>query len=217
MIHSDQLIAAIEHERRSLAHEFLVEPSHLTELVMSNPGQPFIAQADGIAYTSALYSVLNTTKSFLDVYAMLMGKLISKNVSWSFKRGKVGQDEISGGAIINWLIRSAPKDFKNSRQLADVIHRHSKAWITSVVGYRDTTSHYSEIKGFRHLHVPLLPNRPCFREEFVREPTMPDETPLRQYGAYLQTRLLNILQETLPLLPNIDLNEISLEKLFVRA
>ncbi len=111
----------------------------------------FVAYSDGLRYIAGLYEFVNAVKSFLDVYANLMGKLISLSLNWSFKRGKVEGMSLAGGKMIRWLDNCSPKNFPCAVNLAEATRLRSENWITSLVAYRDDLSHYRDLAGFVHM------------------------------------------------------------------
>jgi hypothetical protein len=143
---------------------------------------------------------------------MLMGKLIGRQLSWSFKRAKVGKDDIAGGSLINWLRRSAPKSYAQAQTLATRVLDHSQAWITPTVDHRDTIIHYGEIRGLKHMRVVLIPAKPCFIESTIADPEMPNGLPLVQWSARVIGNTKAFVRETVSLLPNVQMNQVSFEK-----
>lgn len=205
----------IEFERQVLYKELLADRGGLSDAVRRNHQVPIIAFADGVRYTNVFYASLTTIKSFLDVYGLLMGKLIGRHLNWSFKRGRIGSRDISGGAIVNWLRRSAPKTLTASSILAEIIERHSIDWITDVVECRDTVAHYSEIKGLQHLRVPLRTETPYFRIEEFESPAMPNGQLLPEYVDQAIRNIRAFVLDTITKLPSITLEHISTERFLV--
>lgn len=209
---SNSLDIEVEREWQILEAELTADRGGLSDSVFQGE-VPIIAYADGLQYLGVLYSYLATVKSFLDVYALLMGKTIGRNLTWSFKKGRIGQDDISGGAILNWLHRSAPKTFTSSRHLADAIEHHSRSWITETVHYRDTISHYSEIPGMRHLSVPLRRTRPVFHRSERILPALPNGQELPYYVRHTLDKMRDFVRGTVVHLPNINMDHIHPDRL----
>jgi len=173
----------------------------------------FVAYSDGLQYLAATFSYLNAIKSFLDIYAKLMAKLISPSTNMSFKRKAINGGTIAGGTFINWLQNSAPKNFNKAKDLADITIRHSNEWITQSVKYRDTLSHSGDIVGMVHMHVPLHPKDPPYNYANIEFPKMPDGVLLIDYCQDILNRLIYYLEESIILLPYLDKALINPERL----
>jgi len=186
-------------------------------LSMRQDSLKFVAYSDGLQYMAATFGCLNAMKSFLDNYAQLMAKLISPSTTLSFKKKVINGRKIAGGALISWLQNSAPKTFKKAKDLADITKRHSSEWITQAVIYRDTLSHYKDIEGMIHMHVPLQPKDPPYNSANIELPKMPDGVPLIDYCQDILNRSTYYLRESIILLPNIERDMIKPERLFRRS
>lgn len=204
---STSLSLEVEREWQILEAELEADRGGLSNSVLES-NVPIVAYADGLQYLGVLYSYLATVKSFLDVYALLMGKTIGRNITWSFKRGCVAQDDISGGPIINWLRRSAPKTLTSSGILAEAIEHHSRNWITELVRYRDIISHYSEIPQMRHLSVPLRRIIPIFDRNDRILPALPNGQELPQFSKDTIDKIRNFVGDTVIHLPGINIAHI---------
>lgn len=209
---STNLSLDVERAWQILEAELRADRGGLSDSVLQSE-VPIVVYADGLHYLGTLYSYLSTVKSFLDVYALLMGKTIGRNLNWSFKRSRVAQDEISGGSIVNWLHRSAPKAFTSSRDLADAIEHHSRSWITETVHYRDTISHYSEIPRMRHMSVPLRRIRPIFDRSERILPALPNGQELPHFSNDTLEKLRGFVEDTVLYLPNINQDHIHPDRL----
>jgi hypothetical protein len=162
-----------------------------------------VGYSDGLGYMAATYGCLNAMKSFLDVYAQLIGKLILPSTNLSFKRRTIDGRKIAGGTLISWLRTSAPRTFHNAKDLADITTRHSIAWITEAVRHRDTLSHYADLKRMTHMHVPLEAKDPFYDPDNIVPPKMPNGVPLVEYCQSVLANLSGYLRESITLLPNI--------------
>ena len=168
-----------------------------------NPRLNHIIYYDGLEYLSCFHGILNTLKSFLDVYAKLVTKLISPTQDMTFNRANVGGIQLSGGRLINWLKESAPKYYKENEQLSEIIVKHSKSWITGVVRYRDTLSHHGKIRGLNNMHVDTKDFLNGFREDCIKNPMMPEGTEVVQFCLDLLIKLEDFIKESLIILPNV--------------
>jgi hypothetical protein len=132
-----------------------------------------------------------------------MAKLACPSVSMTFKKAKIGNVQISGGAFINWLKGSAPKSFTKANALADLTYQHSKEWITPCIDYRDMLAHYADIPGIRHMRLRFKTVHPVFDVTEIEEPSMPDGLPVVSYCAGLLERLRAYVSRSIVLLPNV--------------
>lgn len=171
----------------------------MADLVLK-PDVEYLAHYDGIGSLAGLYGALNVMKSLLDVYAGLIAGLIDPDTSMTFKSAA----NLSGGKLINWLRRSAPKTYANRLILSDLIQRHSEEWITAAVKHRDRIHHYGELKGMTLMRVELLHRTPPFELESIKPPLMPDGTPVTDYCKLIVDNVGRFLRESIVMLPNVD-------------
>jgi hypothetical protein len=167
---------------------------------------------DGLGYIAAMHGCLASIKSFFDVYAQLMGKLIVSGANCRFKRATVDGESLSGGSVINWLRQSAPAAYAQSGALASLTLNHSREWITQAVEYRDRISHCSDIDGMKHMHLQLYPKDPPYDICEMVPPKMPDSKSVTDYFSELQERLVGYVKESIVLLPKVDRSLISLDR-----
>lgn len=188
----------VEYRRRGVESEQLPADARL------------VVVFDATGYLACLDGVLYALKSFLDVYAQLMARVIHGNASiGSFSKKKIGSTDLSGGSLIHWLRCSAPRACAEAGKLADVVESHSRHWITEAVTHRDTLTHHGSIKGLVHMQMGIGPQDRRFRVEEVKTPCMPDGTGLAQYAQRLLRNLDCFIKETLVLLPGVDCTKIS--------
>lgn len=208
---SGSLVRDIDLEWETLESELLADRGGLSDAAIHST-VPYMAYSDGVQYLGSLYSFLATSKSFLDVYAMLLGKCIGRQLTWSFKKGRVDGADKSGGAIINWLRRSA-KDLVQAEELAAKLLTHSESWITSTVDLRDKIMHYSEIPGMTHLSVPLRRFRPIYDIGDRVLPALPDGEALPAFSSRVLDGVRRLVADTVLLLPGVKRELISPERL----
>lgn len=163
-----------------------------------------VAYSDGLEYLTAFHLALYSLKSFLDVYARLICKLINnKTTSTTFGAKKNKGVKVSGEKLAKW-ISSSPDSFTEKEQLVEVVRSHGSTWITEAVNYRDTLAHYRDIDGMIDMRLELdkLSNTNSLQK--IENPILPNGQNLNQF---LQTTLDNLgsfLDETMALLPNVD-------------
>lgn len=195
----------IKKDRQAFFKHLLTNKEDLMKGLKEKPELNLLIYYDGLEYLTYLHAIFNSLKSFLDVYAQLIGKLISPTQKLSFKRGIVEGNKLSGGRLINWLRASAQNDYKENKNLSEIILRNSKTWISEVVSYRDQLNHYGDIAGLNHMHVDPKDLSKYFKEEYIENPVMPDGTEVVLYCVGLLNKLGDFIAESLKLLPNIDL------------
>jgi hypothetical protein len=179
----------------------------LIQAVKTKPELDWVACCEDTSYLSSLNSVFYSLKSFLDVYAQLMVSLIEPSQRMTFKRANVGGETLSGGTFIKWLVHSCPSDFTNARKLSNAIAMSSRSWITeAVLKYRDRLAHNGTINGLTSMHVVLADFVMDFHDSRIKAPSMPDGTEVNTYCISLLNNLGDFVDETLKLLPNVDLN-----------
>jgi hypothetical protein len=172
----------------------------------------FVAYSDGLRYMAGFFGFVNAAKSSLDIYSSLMGRLISDKVSWSFGKANVDNSKIAGGKVINWLQNCSPKSFAQADDLRELTHRQSVEWITPLVRYRDTLSHYLDIHNFMHMHVPLHKHTPCYHSEEISGPQMPHGESLEEYCLVTLHRLANYVRESIIMFDSVEQNLLSVDK-----
>jgi len=168
----------------------------------------YVARYDGIEVLTYVHSLFNSLKSFLDVYTLLLGRLITKNQTMSFKRKTIDGESVSGGAFIKWLRGAAPANFVKANELAEYIYNESKEWITEAVNHRDSISHYTDIDDINCLSVKLLSitkeSDPMFSGSEILDPQMPDGTPVLDYSLDLGERLRKYVISTIGMFEDVN-------------
>ena len=123
-----EFIGALERQRQDMELALTNHPDHIC-----------VAMYDGLAYLSQMHSCLNTLKSFLDIYAKLIGKLIQPQNEWSFHKANIEGIKLAGGRLINALRNCSNTTYAND--LPTLTLTHSRNWITPAVTSRDKLSH----------------------------------------------------------------------------
>lgn len=167
-----------------------------------------VAYYDGLEYIAALHGFFYSIKSFFDVYAQLMIKLIDPKgkMRMTFSKATINSRKIVGGNIVNWLRNSAPNTFKKSAELSALIIHHSETWIFQTVKYRDELSHYCDIKGIKHMHTVLFHEEPLFKAEDIVFPVMPNGLQVANFCENIVDNLRTFIEQSLVLLPDVKLN-----------
>ena len=196
-------------EDRILFDQFINDPKmELASALMKKAKEDYyVAKFDGIEFLTYIQNLFYSLKSFLDVYTLLLARLIRPDQTNSFKRKNVDGQLVSGGAFIRWLRKSAPKSYNNASMLADFVLKESKEWITEAVDHRDIISHYSDIDDINCLCVELnkleSPMAPIYDPMKVSDPVMPDGASVLDYAQLLGGRLRNYVIGTLSMFDDI--------------
>lgn len=196
-----------------VSNDFRVFKTNLDEQVealedsaIKRPDLKLVCYHDNTLYLSAICSSLIYLKSFLDMYSILICKSIiptQSAVLFSKKLVDGEEKKIAGGTLINWLNKSTP-DPKHAA-LSEVILRHSKDWINLAVSYRDKLTHYGDLPKLHRMRLPLRPEKPPFSVQEIEPPKMPDDVDVRAYVLDLSNRVHEFLEQTIPLIPGINM------------
>lgn len=169
-----------------------------------DPNKPCVVIYHNAKFLIALRLVLYSVKSFLDIYAQLVSKLIVPHSTISgFKEGTVDGQKIKGGKLIKWLTESAPSTFTNASALASVIKNNSSLWIEDVVNWRNKLIHYGEIPNLRPMMVPLQCELDKVKDHVIL-PQMPNTKDVATYCNETRNNLFRFIRETFILLPEIN-------------
>jgi hypothetical protein len=145
-----------------------------------------LAICQSATWPSLFQGLLVFLKSLLDLMGTTWAMIAYPATSMrGFRKGRVDQEELAGGKLINWFRQSCPTSFHKSADVADAVQKHSRAWITQAVNYRDTLVHYGNIAGLKPLalrvklkRIKSMPTRgrpvPNYTPEEVLRPAMPD-------------------------------------------
>ena len=160
-----------------------------------------IASYHSVVHTASVHGMLFNLKSFLDSLAYLWGRMVAPNCSvHMFSRKNVNGDKIAGGALINWLRKSAPSDCPAAGPLAQHLEDHSRRWITQAVKHRDDLIHYGGIRGLQGLSASVQEHMPRFSPTDLRRPTMPNDEPVTDYCRQLATNVEEFVRDGLAML-----------------
>lgn len=180
----------------------------LKELLMRKTKDRFIAKYDGIEILTYLHNLFNSLKSFLDVYTLLLIRLIGDKQCMSFGKKKIDGEELSGGTFINWLKNSSPESFSKSNELCDYITKMSKEWITEVVAHRDTISHHTDMDDINCLTMKLKKISDVQEEIIdhnnIMDPSMPNGFAILDYCQNIGKRLRDFVKTTILIFDNVD-------------
>lgn len=170
----------------------------------------YIAYADGLGYLARLHAILYELKSFLDILTRLLCRLVSRKPGPNgFNKGKVGDVDLSGGRLINWLAGHTIESLPNRDPLVHSLTSASHEWITEAIRLRDTLSHYRDIPGFRHMRVSVSSGPKSLNRGDILAPAMPGGEDLSTFTSHLRDRLCALLSEVLSLAPGVksEMNE----------
>ena len=164
-----------------------------------------------MSFQAGLQSFFISTKSMLDIYAQIVSKLIKPQSSlFGFNKGNFKGTRLVGGTLLNWIERNSPTSYSNRNQLIELLINHIDSWIGNVVGYRDQIVHHGNINVLREMCVPLLKKPKQIRKDEIILPAIKDEANLIEYCNYTLQNIYRMLKETVPLLPNVNFELVSL-------
>ncbi len=201
------LSRAVAEDRAELRGALERQREDVEKAVSGRPDHTIVAVSDGLAYLADIFSCLTALKSFLDLYAKLIGKLIGPQNKWSFNKGIVEGTEIVGGRFVNNLRNCSGETFVDG--LATLTLEQIRDWINTAVVYRDQLSHKSNLDHMTHMHLPLYNGPPHFRMEEIVEPRMPNGESVERYFEGLLELLLEYIRRSIVLVPNVDLKHIN--------
>jgi len=164
-----------------------------------------------MSFQAGLQSFFISTKSMLDIYAQIVSKLIKPQSSlFGFSKSNFKGTRLVGGTLLNWIERNSPASYSNRNQLIELLINHIDSWISNVVGYRDQIVHHGNINVLREMCVPLLKRPQQIRKDEIIQPVIKDEGDLLEYCNYTLQNIYRMLKETIPLLPDVNFDLISL-------
>lgn len=176
-----------------------------------DPQMYCVATYHSMSFQAGLQSFFISTKSALDIYAQIVSKIIKPQSSlFGFNKGSFRGTRLVGGALLNWIEHNSPASYSNKKRLIGLLINHIDSWISTVVGYRDQIVHHGNINSLREMCVPL-PKRPQqIRKDEIILPAIKDKGDLLKYCNHSLQSIYRMLKETIPLLPNVDFELISL-------
>jgi hypothetical protein len=210
LLHTASMRHALQRDISDFRSMIEAQRADMERALKKRPDITSVAVYEGLVHLAELHSSLNILKSFLDLYAKLVGKLINPSNNWGFGKANVEGQEVSGGRLINALrsIRQQPL-----ADLADLTLEHSRNWITKAVQYRDQLSHRSDLDHMRRMQLPLHYQAPHIDFNELVQPAMPNGQGLCEYLDGLVNNLSVYICESILVLPNVDSTLISPEGL----
>lgn len=214
LLHASRMSEALERDLTDLRVVIERQRADLEAAVKSRPELTPVVVYDGLAHVAEMHDCLNALKSFLDLYAKLIGKLSIPPFEGSFGKANINGTKVSGGRLVNAL-RNQTQD-PAAHELADLTLRHSEEWITAAVAYRDQLSHRSNLDHMVPMHLPLSPHEPHIDVTRVVRPAMPNGKDLQFYFREVVRNLADYVGRSVTLLPNVDQSLLAPDQLFER-
>ena len=215
-------LAILTHSVEIVVREPALDRSRLLKEIRENKAftgftpsadKPAVLVLHNLAFVSGLYSSFIAVKSLLDLYSRLIARSLVPSASiFGFNRANYKGRNLSGGRFLKWMEKSAPRSFDSRERLVAILLTHINDWVNEAVAYRDAVVHDGFIAGITEAMVPLDKALTELRETDVQLPMMPGEIAITDYCTRLVGSVRALISETLPLLPNIDLGLLSLEK-----
>ena len=177
-----------------------------------DPKKPVVIVYHNALFLVALHLVLYSMKSFLDVYAQLVSRLIVPNATvFGFNAANVDGRRIKGGRLINWLTESAPNTYTNASALASAIKDNVSSWIEEAINWRDKLIHHGEIPNLHPMRVFPQCELHNVKTNAILLPQMPNGINVITYCEETRKNLYQFIRETFILLPDIDFNLVNLD------
>jgi len=177
-----------------------------------DPNNPIVFVYKNTRFLVALYLVLSSVKSFLDVYAQLVSKLIDPKAKiFGFNEANVDGKKIKGGRLVNWLIESAPNTYTNASALASAIKDNATSWIEECINWRVKIVHDGEIPNLRSMMVPPQSEPRKVEINNIILPQMPNGEDVITYCEETRKNLYQFIRETFELLPDIESSLVDLD------
>ncbi len=177
-----------------------------------DPNKPSVFIYKNTRFLVALYLVLSSMNSFLDVYAQLVSKLIDPKARIrGFKEAKVDGKKIKGGTLINWLTRCSPSTYTKAKELASVIKDNATSWIEECISWRVKIVHDGEIPNLRPMMVPPQSEPRKIEINHIILPQMPNGRDVITYCEETRRNLYKFIRETFKLLPDIESGLVNLD------
>jgi len=177
-----------------------------------DPNKPSVFMYKNTGILADLYLVLSSMKSFLDVYAQLISKLIDPKAKiQGFNEAKVDGEGTKGGRLINWLIGASPSTYIKSKELASVIKDNSISWMNEAINWRDNIGHHGEIPNLHSMMIPPQSKPSEVEINHIILPRMPNGRDVMTYCEETRRNLYKFIRETFKLLPDIKSSLIDLE------
>ncbi|MGR8951540.1 MAG: hypothetical protein ACU83V_03905 [Gammaproteobacteria bacterium] len=206
----DEIKYALRSSYDDFTSQLILHSNDLIGAANSRADLRFVVYSDGLEYLTSFHSALYSLKSFLDVYARLICLLINPHTdATTFGAKKIDGKQISGGKFLKWIDGNSPSTYENKEILMNVIICHSSKWITEAVNYRDTLAHYRDIENMVDLRLPLENVKNSIDINSVQLPIFINGEGLDTYLERILTNLGLFLDDTISLLPNVDMKLVS--------
>jgi len=164
-----------------------------------------------MSYHAGLSTALLSLKSGLDVYAKLISLMIKpsrKPPLDGFNRTTVEGKDIRGGHALQWLERQA--DFPGKAALHRAIATAIHGWMDEAIKYRDDAVHFGRVKGAVGSSIVVTKPVALMSAADIAPPQMPNGVPVDNYCREALTLYERFLGETLPLIPGVRTDMLSL-------
>ena len=154
----------------------------------------FIVYYHGVGYLSALYGILISLKSLLDILAVLIYKSLPVNAKFDGWGDK-------GKRVINALTNNVSHQYKpKADYLKRAIECRWEGWIGEAVRYRDEIVHRGDISELGHLKAILTGEKRQYSKDDILRPKMPNGSYVDEYCKNLKSVLEKFLQLIIPTL-----------------
>ncbi len=202
--HCLQIKADIAVSRNLLYHSLDGSWKELREGAHKAPSD-LVAFSDGTYYLSRLHSILYELKAFLDIVTPIICILISgKAGPDKFNKGKVDEKNISGAKLINWIHGHKDEELPYRDAIVASLTHASTEWISKCVAWRDTLSHFNNLPGVTHMHVPISKGPKNLRARDILDPRLPEQQAFPEFAFDLTDKMGSFVATLFPLIPGVD-------------
>jgi len=167
-----------------------------------DPNKPSVVVYRNARFLVALYLVLYSARSFLDVYSKLIGELIFPN---SNLKGFKGENSVI------WALKNRRHSYTNAAKLIAAVRKHSSSWMRDLIKWRNNLIHDGQLPKPCVMCIPLTRRLSEVTEDDIILPQMPNGVDVVTYCRETKNNLSQFIRETFILLPNVNFNLVDLD------
>ncbi len=167
-----------------------------------DPNKPSVVVYHNARFLVALYLVLYSARSFLDVYSKLIGELIFPNSNLKGFKGK--------NSVI-WALKNRRHSYTNAAKLISAVRKHSSSWMRDMIKWRNNLIHDGQLPKPCVMCIPLNRRLSEVTEDDIILPQMPNGVDVVTYCRETKNNLSQFIRETFILLPNVNFNLVNLD------
>jgi len=169
-----------------------------------DPNKPCVAVYHNAKFLIALHLVLYSARSFLDVYSKLIAELVFPG------SGLKGFNFRSKNSVV-WALKNRHHLYTNAVKLISVVRKHNSCWMQDLTNWRNDLIHDGQLPKPCIMCIPLTRRPSEVTEDDIILPQMPNGVDVVTYCRETRNHLSQFIRETLVLLPDINLDLLSLD------